>query len=479
MFNQPKKIKWNEAGLMLLVSLLFLSVYFFCMVFHYSLLIPLILIFIGIHLSFIKKATFKMLAQLGLLMAIIIVACHFANQYPDFSHYLLPVSAIAMLTVLLFNDLHLAVLVAFSGSLIASMMLGDNYEMMVIFFLGGLTGAYVVKDTRTRGRLLYAGFLVSAVNVLCLFLFTPDWHIVLKSGYLKEQLYPLIANGILASLFIAATLKVFESLFRVLTNFSLLELADFNQPLLKKLIIEAPGTYHHSMVVSNLAEAAADAIGANGLLARVGAYYHDIGKMTHPEYFTENQLMGGSNKHDELEPNVSRLVILNHVKEGMELAKKYKLNQAIIDFIPQHHGTGLIYYFYQKTIEQSQEGEEVLESNFRYPGPKPQTKETAITMLADSSEGSTRALDEQTPQSIEETVRKVINNKFIDGQLDECNLTLKEIEKISSTFTRILTSMYHGRIKYPEKKNGHHNRKSADKNSAQHSPSQEDHPKDH
>ena len=189
--------------------------------------------------------------------------------------------------------------------------------------------------------------------------------------------------------------------------------------------------------------------------------------------------MGGSNKHDELEPNVSRLVILNHVKEGMELAKKYKLNQAIIDFIPQHHGTGLIYYFYQKTIEQSQEGEEVLESNFRYPGPKPQTKETAITMLADSSEGATRALDEATPQNIEETVKKVINNKFIDGQLDECSLTLKEIEKISSTFTRILTSMYHGRIKYPEKKNGHHNRKPADKTSAQHSPSQEDHPKDH
>lgn len=478
MFKKTNSFNWEKTAEILLVFLLFASLYFFCVSFQYSLLIPLVLIFIGIHLHFIKKLNFTMIAQMGLLIFIVILTSHAANQYPGLIHYYLPISGIAMLTMLLYNDVQLAVIISFASSLIASMILGDNYEMMIIFFLGSLTGAYAVKDTRTRGRLFYAGFLVSAINVLCLILFTLDWHLMIKTEFLSGQLYPLIVNGIVASLFVVAVLKIFESLFRVLTNFSLLELADFNQPLLKKLIIEAPGTYHHSMVVSNLSEAAADSIGANGLLARVGAYYHDIGKMSHPEYFTENQLMGG-NKHDELEPNMSRLVILNHVKEGIELARKYKLNRAIVDFIPQHHGTGLIYYFYQKTLEQAQEGEEVLESNFRYPGPKPQSKETAITMLADSAEGATRALDEPTPQNIEETVKKVINNKFIDGQLDECNLTLKEIEKISSTFTRILTSMYHGRIKYPEKKNGHHNRKSADKNSAQPSSGEEDRSKSH
>jgi putative nucleotidyltransferase with HDIG domain len=242
----------------------------------------------------------------------------------------------------------------------------------------------------------------------------------------------------------------------VLTNFRLLELSDFNHPLLKRMVLEAPGTYHHSLIVSNLSEAAADAIGANTLLTRVGAYYHDIGKLDKPEYFTENQLAGG-NVHDDIEPSMSRLVILNHVKEGVELGKKFKLNQAILDFIPQHHGTALMYYFYQKALEEAEEPDSIKEENYRYPGPKPQTRETAIVMLADSVEGATRALDEHTPTRIADTVRKVINNKFIDGQLDECNLTLKEIELIAATFTRVLSAMYHGRIKYPEhnSKNGH------------------------
>jgi hypothetical protein len=228
------------------------------------------------------------------------------------------------------------------------------------------------------------------------------------------------------------------------------------------MILEAPGTYQHSLVVSNLAETAANAIGANGLLTRVGAYYHDIGKMIKPEYFTENQLMG-RNVHDSIEPSMSRLVILNHVKEGIELAKKNKLNPRIIDFIAQHHGTSLIYYFYQKSLEDATEGDKLSEDNFRYPGPKPQSRETAITLLADSVEGATRALPDPNPQNIEETVKKIINNKFIDGQLDECPLTLKDIDSITSTFIRMLSAMYHGRVKYPEKKNAGAHRKSSDK----------------
>ncbi|NLE65275.1 MAG: HDIG domain-containing protein [Elusimicrobia bacterium] len=245
------------------------------------------------------------------------------------------------------------------------------------------------------------------------------------------------------------TLRVFELLFEELTNFTLLELSDsLNQPLLRRLAFEAPGTYHHSLLLSNIASAAADAIGANQLLVRVGAYYHDIGKLEKPQYFTENQMMA-DNKHDQLEPSVSRLVILNHVKEGVEIAKKERLSPRIIDFIRQHHGTSLMHYFYQRAIE-SEGAEKVDEASYRYPGPKPQTKEVAIVMLADAVEGATRAMDERSPAKIEEVVRRVINNKFIDGQFDDCNLTLREIEKIASAFTRTLSAMYHIRVKYPD-----------------------------
>jgi hypothetical protein len=258
---------------------------------------------------------------------------------------------------------------------------------------------------------------------------------------------------------VIATCKIFETIFGEITNFTLLELSDSSHPLLKRMVIEAPGSYHHSLIVSNLAEAAADAIDAHALLVRVGAYYHDIGKMVHPEYFNENQLVRG-NKHDELEPSMSRLVIFNHVKEGIELAHKNNLNQRIIDFIPEHHGTSLMHYFYQKALAEGQpDGLE--EKDYRYPGPKPQSKETAIVLLADSVEGATRAMDDHTPQRIEDVVRKVINNKFIDGQLDECNLTLKEIDTIASTFVRVLGAMYHNRIKYPEDSNGNNSKKSS------------------
>jgi putative nucleotidyltransferase with HDIG domain len=292
--------------------------------------------------------------------------------------------------------------------------------------------------------------------------------VIFSREFLYYYIRPIFINGFAASLVVMYTLRIFEFLFGVLTNFSLIELSDKDHPLLKRMSLEAPGTYHHSMVVSDISEAAAYAIGANALLTRVGAYYHDIGKIVKPEYFTENQLMGG-NKHDSIEPSVSRLVILNHVKEGLELAKKYKLNPVITQFIPQHHGTGLIYYFYQKALEGAQDKTSVHEDIYRYPGPKPQLRETATVLLADSVEGAVRSLEDPTLKKIEETVRKIINNKFIDGQLDECQLTLKEIDQIASTFTRVLSAMYHSRVKYPEKKNGieNRNRKSADKGSSQ------------
>ncbi|MBI4707790.1 MAG: HDIG domain-containing protein [Candidatus Omnitrophica bacterium] len=247
-------------------------------------------------------------------------------------------------------------------------------------------------------------------------------------------------------------LPIFEYLFNTVTNISLLELADFNQPLLQRLVMEAPGTYHHSLVVGNLSESACRAVGANALLARVGAYYHDIGKLDKAEYFSENQEVRES-KHDTLSPEMSKLIIMNHVKEGVELARKSHLSQSIIEFIEQHHGNSLVYYFYRRALEKIEEDKEVREEGFRYAGPKPTTKETAIVLLADSVEAASRALKEPTAGKIEEMVHKVINNKFIDGQLDECDLTLKDLEKISEVFVRVLGGIYHSRINYPEEHN--------------------------
>jgi putative nucleotidyltransferase with HDIG domain len=253
----------------------------------------------------------------------------------------------------------------------------------------------------------------------------------------------------MSGIVVAGVLPIFEYLFRLTTDISLLELSDLNHPLLKEMIIKAPGTYHHSLIVGNLAETAAEAIGANSLLARLGSYFHDIGKLEKAEYFSENQTYTGS-KHDNLSPTLSGLVITNHVRYGLELAKRYRLNDDIRDFIIQHHGTSLVFYFYQRALERIEEGE-IKEEKFRYPGPKPQTKETAIVLLADSVEAASRTLANPTPSRLKSLVRRVINNKFIDGQLDECELTLKDLERIADTFTHVLIGIYHTRVEYSKK----------------------------
>lgn len=447
--NPRHKGHWLH-GLWVVVVVAALSV--FCRIAHYSLIIPLFLLFLGIYLNLLQRANHKLLLHLGLLVALILSTAYVIVEYSPFPHHFTPVAGIAMLTMLLFNDLQLAFLMAFVSSTLVSLILGGNFGTMLTFFMGSLTGAYAVRGARQRSQIITGGLFASGVHLVCLLLLFPDVRVLTSRVFEIDYVRPFAGNGIISALLVLSTLGIFEYAFGVLTNFSLIEIADSNHPVLKRMQLEAPGTWQHSLTVAQLAEAAADAVGANPLLTRAGAYYHDIGKIAQSEYFTENQLYGG-NKHEDIEPSMSRLVILNHVKEGIELARKNKLNPIIIDFIPQHHGTALMHYFYQKALEEAKEGETVSEENFRYPGPKPQTPETAITLLADSVEGATRALDEPNPTKIEETVRKVVNNKFIDGQLDECNLTLKEIDKICSTFARILSAMYHGRVKYPEEKN--------------------------
>ncbi|MBI4309420.1 MAG: HDIG domain-containing protein [Candidatus Omnitrophica bacterium] len=427
---------------MMVMTLAALAV--FCHFAGLPLIIPFLVFLFGLHLFFYKKAPVRVFLHLGFLLVLLLFAAHLLKSSTGLSYFYLPVAVVAMLTTLLFNDMQLTFMMAFMSSALAGLMMDFSLSETLILFMGSLAGAYKLKDARTRGVVLWAGLLAAFVQVSCYYLINPDINTTVAMGILK----PLFINGLISGIVVIASLKVFEALFGEVTNFTLLELSDSSHPLLKRMVVEAPGTYHHSLIVSNLAEAAADAIGAHALLVRVGAYYHDIGKMVNPEYFTENQIITG-NKHDLLEPSMSRLVILNHVKEGVDLARKYRLSQKIVDFIPQHHGTSLIHYFYQKALAEG-EAQEVGEEEYRYPGPKPQTKESAIVLLADSVEGATRALEEHTPQKIEDLARKVINNKFIDGQLDECNLTLRDIDAIASTFVRVLGAMYHSRVKYPE-----------------------------
>ena len=444
MVHKNTKTNIRDGVVMTTISLVALAI--FCHFTGFSLLIPFLVFIIGLHLFFYKKIKGTTYVHLVLLLVLMMAGAQLLKSSPALSVYYLPVAALPMMVMLLFGDVQLSLLMAFLGSAICGLQVDFSLSEMIVFFIAGMVGVYKVKEARTRGVLIKAGLWVALIQVIGFLLINP----LINKDICLYILKPLLIGGFASALILMATSKIFETIFGEITNFTLLELSDTAHPLLKKLLIEAPGSYHHSMVVANLSEAAADAIGANALLTRVGAYYHDIGKTVKPLYFTENQQALG-NKHDALEPSMSRLVILNHIKEGVELAQQYKLNRKLVDFIPEHHGTSIIHYFYQKAVAEAG-NEEVDEENFRYPGPKPQTKETAIVMLADSAEGATRSLGDFTPLRIEEMVRKVINNKFIDGQLDECNLTLREIEAIAASFTRVLTAMYHSRIKYPDQK---------------------------
>jgi len=305
---------------------------------------------------------------------------------------------------------------------------------------------FSLTKIQQRSDLAKAGIIVSVVNILIILslkLITNDIEI---DGLIKDLAWGTI-SGIFSAIIAIGSLPYLESLFGLVTSFKLFELANPNQPLLKQLMVKAPGTYQHSLIVGNLAEAAAEAVNGDPLLTRVGAMYHDIGKMVRPYFFIENQL-GMENQHSKISPRLSSLVITAHVKEGIELAKEYKLPPTIIDFIPMHHGTSLVAYFYHQA-KQAENPETVLEEHFRYPGPKPQTKETAILMLADATEAAVRAISKPTVDQIQKTISKIIKARIDDGQLSESPLTLVDLEKVSIEFLRILQSLYHSRIEYP------------------------------
>ena len=471
MYNKLSKLtlnlcKMKNKSLILNIILSFLATllaFFVTWISGFNLVIPILLFSLFSFLSFyLKKHDQTFYLKVGLLLAIIIVSAKAIVSYSSLSYYFIPVVAISMVTVILFEDLVLGFAIASVSSMLVGIIANFNLTISLIFFVGGIVGVLSVWRARRRSQIIWAGVYVGVVQLFCFLLIFLKFFSL--DQFLKNYAIPVLSGGIVSSFIVIGSLPIFEYLFKVTTNISLLELSDFNHPLLRKMILEAPGTYQHSLLVGNLAEAASEAVGANSLLARVGAYYHDIGKIEKAEYFSENQIHFQS-KHDKLQPTMSRLIITNHIKEGEELAKKYRLNPMIIDFITQHHGTSMIYYFYRKAMQGSNESSQSQEEVFRYPGPKPQRKEIAIVLLADAVEAASRTLSEPTAERLEEIVKKIINNKFIDGQLDECDLTLKDLEIIGNVFLRILSAIYHPRVRYPEEKYETTNNKSAKQNS--------------
>jgi len=324
-----------------------------------------------------------------------------------------------------------------------------NMNLFVIMTAGALTCCFSLREIRTRMKLLEVGALAAiVVFVTALALFFIDRQDSVGSVIVSSAYHSVAA--FLVGMLIQSLLPFIEKNFRIATSMTLLDYSDANQPLLKRLAMEAPGTFSHSLLVGSIAEAAAEAIGRNGLLCRVGAYYHDIGKINKPGYFVENE-MGSASRHKELSPAMSHLVIIGHVKDGTEMAREYALPTVLRQFIETHHGTTLVEFFYNEAKKKKGDKQsEPSESEFRYTGPKPRTKEAAIVMLADAVEGAVRSLAEVTPTKIETVIHNMAMKRLQDGQFDECDLTLRELSQIEASMSKTLAAHYHSRIAYPK-----------------------------
>jgi putative nucleotidyltransferase with HDIG domain len=372
----------------------------------------------------------------------------FPNINTNNYFYLFPFAAGAMIVRVFINSEVALVYCAILAPLLG-IMFDSNMLVVIYAMLGSIVGAHGMRQCSDRGTIYAAGLKVSVVNLAMAMAFQTFNNNLLSMQTIYIAFFALV-GGVLCAGIVSGFIPLLETLFHYTTDIKLLELANLNSPILRDLMVNAPGTYHHSVVVGNLVESAAEAVNANPLLARVAAYYHDIGKSSKPMYFIENQT-GDENRHDKLTPSMSALILISHIKEGSELAREKRLGQPIVDIIRQHHGTGLIKFFYDRAKTQAEaSGQIVEEKDFRYPGPKPQTREAGIVMLADCVEAASRTLVNPTPDRIQGMVQKIINNIFIDGQLEECELTLKNLHEIAKSFNRILNGIFHHRIDYPE-----------------------------
>jgi putative nucleotidyltransferase with HDIG domain len=354
---------------------------------------------------------------------------------------------IAPMLISILLDLRLGIITNLLLTLAICLITKCDAGFFYTAIIGGTCAAFIVKGASQRSRLSASGLAIAVINAIVI----ASVGLIDKSGVatIANNAASVAINGILSIIFTIGTLPFFESTFNIITPLKLLELANPNQPLMKKLLMEAPGTYHHSLMVGNLAEAATEEINGNALLARVGAYYHDVGKLKRPNFFKENQL--SENPHDRMTPNLSTLVITSHTTDGAELAEKYKVPLTVRNIILQHHGTTLVAYFYYKG-KKADKNDSVKQEDFRYQGPRPSSKEAAVVMLADSVEAAVRSMAEKTEGKMEGLIRKIIKDKLDDGQLDHCDLTLKDMDMIAKAFMRVFGGYFHEREVYPEMK---------------------------
>ncbi len=414
-----------------------------------------------LHLALVKTVLVTADAQLGAAGAL-------DSVRHDLWRLAVPLAfAPLMLAVLLgrYHGLYATVFVSLWSAIVYG---GIDPVVLVMSLICGFVAVFVTMRVRRWTQLLRAGVLIGVATWVLAVMFGMvgpiSWEAFDGQHWraIGWQSGVAVGSGVVTALLATLVLPIFQTVFRITTDISWLELSDLNHPLLKRLTIEAPGTYHHSLVVANLSEAAAEAVGANATMCRVCSYFHDIGKLVKPEYFTEN-MRRDRNPHDELAPTMSALVIIAHVKEGVDLALKHGLNQEVIDVIQQHHGTSLVFFFYKRALQQQEDARaggkimnlreedlpEVREESFRYSGPRPQTKEAAIISLADSIESASRSLEKVTPQKIDQLIGDIIQMRLIDGQLKECDLTMRELEEVAESFKHTLQSMMHSRVAYP------------------------------
>ena len=445
-FKKEIKVKPVITGIIsycllffMLVSQIGISYKNFLFVFVFLSLIFLLVIF---YFADQEKENIKNSNVVMLMCFVTIISFLFFQILQDsLSIIAFPISAFAVLLSLLISIKFSLVYIMIMATFML-MTNGFHAALPIMHIASALIALINVGQIHSRSGFSKVGFRIFIVMVSLLIIF----HIL---GFFEVQSFEIslwfaMLNAFMSVLIILAALPLLEMLFSRTTNIKLIELSDFNNPILKRLMVEAPGTYHHSLMTASLAEQAATAIGANALLTRAGAYYHDIGKLKNPEYFIENQNKN-ENPHDNLSPSMSGLVLISHVKDGVALARKHKIDEVVIDFIRQHHGTSLIQYFYFRALENSKD---VNDQDFRYPGSKPTSKETAILMIADSVEAISRTIPDKNAGKLKELVEKVINNKFTDGQFSDCSITLNDLAKIADSMTATLCGIYHARIEY-------------------------------
>lgn len=427
---------------------------FFAQALGKILTVIMLIIILGFYLFHLRRDVFERNSRMALISSLMILVSFFAfmslNLKVNAPVELLIFVPVASILLTILFDSRLSFFVVVIITFLVAAIRGGDYTIAFISLSGSILAIFSVRDIKNRSQIFRSFFFVIAGYSVAIIAVGLDRSENLSK--IAVNLSYAAVNAIMSPVIAYGLLIFYEKVFRITTDLTLIELADFNQPLLRELSAKAPGTFHHSVVMGNLSEEAAASIGANRVLARVGSYYHDIGKSVKPDFFVENQLEK-KNKHEGMNPTLSAKVIIAHVKEGIELARRYRLPQEVIDFIPMHHGTTLVSFFYNKAKNLTDENkEDVLDYIYRYPGPKPQNKETAIVMLADTVEASTKAIEDPTPKKLEDKIDEIIKKRFIEGELDDCNLTLKDLTRIKKSFLKILIGIYHQRIKYPEEK---------------------------